>query len=160
MKQIVLALCIFANLACCKCTRSEYIDKMTDEKKSYIVCQAEGGDVGGVFYLYDYKQNLARKRISDINETMYAVFALPNGIKLKHQILKEEHDFQEIKMRADKNSFFKKTALILDDHTIGVHFTQDQIKELVSGKRILIQYQNGEKAEIGELDISDLRKYY
>ena len=160
MKKIVLTLCIFVNLACCKCTRSEYIDKMTDEKKSYIVCQAEGEDIGGVFYLYDYKQNLVREKISDIKETMYAVFALPNGVKLKYQILKEGRHFQEIKIRVDKNSFFKKMALILDDHAIGVHFTQDEIKEVVGGKQILIQYQNGEKAEIGGLDISDLRKYY
>ena len=153
MKKIALILCVMLNFVFSSCRIGSGIDEMTDKKESFIVCKSDEENTTVIFFLYE------KERVGDVSEKLNTVFILPKGTILDKKTYPNDYPWQNVEIRIDKNKYFETEAWVYDDREFAVFFTEEQIKEILNGKKLLIRYYMGGMPETKKIDISEVKNF-
>lgn len=153
MKKIALVLCVMLNFLFPSCRIDSGIDEMTDKKESFIVCKSDEENITAIFFLYE------KERVGDVSEKLNTVFILPKGTILDKKTYPNDYPWQNVEIRIDKNKYFETEAWVYDDREFAVFFTEEQIKEILNGKKLLIRYYMGGMPETKKIDISEVKNF-
>lgn len=131
MKKIMVCLCVLASLIYAECQKSEYQDKMTDEKTIFYNCVSMDKRYGISLIDRNGAIDYSNILVASKTETFYP-YEFVDNMAVK-----------SVLVRFGKNKAFQTYGIVEHQaHSIRLFFDKIQQEEFKATDRLLIEFQN------------------